>query len=78
MTDVAVLGAGSWGTALADLLARKGLRTKLWAFEHEVSSASTARDTWLGTAEQIIDAPVTTSARSLLEVSRVSSDSPAK
>ena len=43
MTDVAVLGAGSWGTALADLLARKGLRTKLWAFEHEVSSAINAR-----------------------------------
>lgn len=28
---VAVLGAGSWGTALASLLARNGTRTRLWA-----------------------------------------------
>jgi len=28
---IAVLGAGSWGTALAILLARNGNRTKLWA-----------------------------------------------
>ena len=28
---VAVLGAGSWGTALATLLARNGTRTRLWA-----------------------------------------------
>jgi glycerol-3-phosphate dehydrogenase (NAD(P)+) len=39
VTKVAVLGAGSWGTSLADLLARKGLRTRIWAFESEVSSA---------------------------------------
>ena len=39
MTDIVVLGAGSWGTALADLLARKGLNTKLWAFEPEVTDA---------------------------------------
>jgi glycerol-3-phosphate dehydrogenase (NAD(P)+) len=31
MTRVAVLGAGSWGTALAKHLARKGLPTRLWA-----------------------------------------------
>ena len=28
--QVAVLGAGSWGTALASLLARNGHRTVLW------------------------------------------------
>ena len=28
--DIAVLGAGSWGTALAVLLARNGHRTRLW------------------------------------------------
>lgn len=39
MTKVAVLGAGSWGTSLADLLARKGLQTQIWAFETDVSSA---------------------------------------
>lgn len=33
---VAVLGAGSWGTVLADLLARKGHTVRLWAFEPEV------------------------------------------
>lgn len=36
MTRVAVLGAGSWGTTLADLLARKGQSVRLWAFEPEV------------------------------------------
>lgn len=30
-TDIAVLGAGSWGTTLAVLLARKGYRVGLWA-----------------------------------------------
>lgn len=43
MTDVAVLGAGSWGTALADLLARKGVKTRLWAFEPEVAAAINSR-----------------------------------
>ena len=33
---VAVLGAGAWGTTLADLLARKGEEVRLWAFEPEV------------------------------------------
>ena len=28
---VAVLGAGAWGTALAVLLASKGVPTRLWA-----------------------------------------------
>src|SRR5215207_8690979 len=36
MTDVAVLGAGSWGTTLANLLAAKGERVRLWAYEPEV------------------------------------------
>jgi glycerol-3-phosphate dehydrogenase (NAD(P)+) len=36
MTRVAVVGGGSWGTALADLLARKSLRVTLWAREPEV------------------------------------------
>ncbi len=33
---IGVLGAGSWGTALADLLATKGRRVDLWAREAEV------------------------------------------
>ncbi len=32
----AVIGAGSWGTTLADLLARNGHTVRLWAREHEV------------------------------------------
>jgi len=34
---IAVIGAGSWGTTLADLLARKGEQVKLWAYEPEVA-----------------------------------------
>jgi glycerol-3-phosphate dehydrogenase (NAD(P)+) len=32
----AVLGAGAWGTALADLLASRGLEVRLWAREPDV------------------------------------------
>lgn len=34
--NFAVIGAGSWGTTLADLLCRNGHRVKLWAREPEV------------------------------------------
>jgi glycerol-3-phosphate dehydrogenase (NAD(P)+) len=33
---IAVIGGGSWGTVLADLLADKGFSVDLWAFEREV------------------------------------------
>jgi glycerol-3-phosphate dehydrogenase (NAD(P)+) len=33
---IAVIGAGSWGTALANLLAKKGLDVKLWAYEGDL------------------------------------------
>jgi glycerol-3-phosphate dehydrogenase (NAD(P)+) len=36
VTRVAVLGAGSWGTTLANLLAHKGDDVRLWAHEPEV------------------------------------------
>jgi glycerol-3-phosphate dehydrogenase (NAD(P)+) len=39
VTRVAVLGAGSWGTTLANLLARKGDEVRLWAYEPEVVEA---------------------------------------
>ncbi len=39
MTTIAVLGAGSWGTTLADLLARKGDTVRIWAYEDEVVAA---------------------------------------
>lgn len=39
MQTVAVLGAGSWGTALAKLLADKGLSTRLWSRSAEQAAA---------------------------------------
>lgn len=36
MTRIAVLGAGSWGTALADLLTRLGHDVRIWAHEPDV------------------------------------------
>ena len=41
---VAVLGAGSWGTALSKLLAENGHRTLLWArYQHEADAINEAR-----------------------------------
>ena len=34
---IAVIGAGSWGTTLADLLVKKSEQVRLWAFEPEVA-----------------------------------------
>src|SRR6185503_501346 len=39
MSRIAVVGGGAWGTALADLLARKGDSVTLWAREPEVVDA---------------------------------------
>jgi len=39
----AVVGAGAWGTALADLLARNGRDTVLWAREEDVVDSVNAR-----------------------------------
>ncbi len=35
---IGVIGAGSWGTALANLLAEKGYSVDLWAYEKEVKA----------------------------------------
>ncbi len=37
MEKIAVIGAGSWGTTLANLLAVKGYRIDLWVFEPELA-----------------------------------------
>ena len=37
MSRATVIGAGSWGTALAKLLAEKGHRVHLWCFEESVA-----------------------------------------
>lgn len=39
----AVIGAGAWGTALADLLARNGHDVLLWSYEADVADAVNAR-----------------------------------
>jgi glycerol-3-phosphate dehydrogenase (NAD(P)+) len=36
VTRCAVVGAGAWGTALGDLLARNGHDTRIWAYEWDV------------------------------------------
>lgn len=38
-----VIGAGAWGTALADVLARNGHEVSLWAYEPDVVEAVNAR-----------------------------------
>ena len=43
MTTVAVLGAGSWGTTLANVLAQKGHEVRLWAYEQEVVEGINSR-----------------------------------
>ena len=39
---IRVIGAGSWGTTLANLLAVKGYAVDLWAYEKEVEEQITA------------------------------------
>ncbi|HET9150441.1 MAG TPA: NAD(P)H-dependent glycerol-3-phosphate dehydrogenase [Gemmatimonadales bacterium] len=43
MTTVAVLGAGSWGTTLANLVSNQGHEVRLWAYEAEVAAAINSR-----------------------------------
>ena len=43
MTTCAVIGAGAWGTALADVLSRNGHDVTLWALEEDVVSAVNER-----------------------------------
>ncbi len=37
LVDAAVVGAGSWGTALAHLLHRNGHRVRLWSYEEDLA-----------------------------------------
>ncbi len=44
-TQIGVIGAGSWGTTLADLLADKGFKVTLWAYEADlVERMTTSRE----------------------------------
>jgi glycerol-3-phosphate dehydrogenase (NAD(P)+) len=38
MMKIGVIGAGSWGTTLANMLAKKGLETTLWAYEADLAA----------------------------------------
>jgi glycerol-3-phosphate dehydrogenase (NAD(P)+) len=55
MSEIAVIGAGAWGTALSIVLGRKGTHgVRLWAFEKEVCQSIASRhtnDLFLGGAE---------------------------
>ena len=42
MKQIGVIGAGSWGTTLADLLANKGYAVTLWAYEADLVERMTA------------------------------------
>jgi glycerol-3-phosphate dehydrogenase (NAD(P)+) len=48
MKNVAIIGAGSWGTALSLTLANLGHAVKLWAYEREVLESIRLRreNTW--------------------------------
>lgn len=41
-TKIAVIGAGAWGTTLANLLAGKGLSVRLWVLEPELAASMAA------------------------------------
>ncbi|MDY0131143.1 MAG: NAD(P)H-dependent glycerol-3-phosphate dehydrogenase [Desulforegulaceae bacterium] len=44
-TKISVIGAGSWGTSLANLLGVKGFKVKLWCYEKEIlDSINTTRE----------------------------------
>jgi glycerol-3-phosphate dehydrogenase (NAD(P)+) len=43
MKKISIIGAGSWGTALAAAIARKGCPVRLWAFETEVARSIAER-----------------------------------
>ena len=46
MSEIAVIGAGAWGTAISVVLGRKGThRVRLWAYEREVRESIEARRT---------------------------------
>ena len=54
MKQIGVIGAGSWGTTLADLLASKGYSVTLWAYEAELverMTVSRENDLYLADAQ---------------------------
>ena len=37
MMKIGVIGAGSWGTTLANVLAKKGFDVTLWVYEQDLA-----------------------------------------
>ncbi|MGB3544874.1 NAD(P)H-dependent glycerol-3-phosphate dehydrogenase [Rubrivirga sp.] len=72
-TRIAVLGAGSWGTALAVSLSHSGHDVSLWARRAEAAEAirTSRRNDYLPHAELPADLEVTSEIRSALEGSDV-------
>ena len=42
-TGIAIIGAGAWGTALAQTAAKAGRDVTLWSFEQDVTDAVNAK-----------------------------------
>jgi glycerol-3-phosphate dehydrogenase (NAD(P)+) len=61
---IAVVGAGSWGTTLAGLLASKGMSTSLWVREEELSAIirKTGENQWFLPGVTLPDALTATSS----------------
>ena len=71
MTRIAVLGAGSWGTTLADLLARKGHAVRIWAYEPDVVAAINERHE---NPEFLPDAPLAASLTAVGDAAQAVAD----
>lgn len=69
----AVVGAGAWGTALANVLARNGHRTMLWAREADV--AASINDTHEN-RRFLVGAPLDPSLRASDDLARALADQP--
>ena len=69
----AVVGAGAWGTALADLLARNGHETILWAREEDVTASINERNENL---RFLAGAPLSPALRATSDLQRALDGSP--
>lgn len=67
MSAATVVGGGAWGTALADLIARNGQRTTLWAREPDVVSDVNAHHTNSRFLNGAVLSPLLTATEDLVE-----------
>jgi len=67
---IAVVGAGSWGTALANLLAKKGHDVVVWSFEPEVTESINTRHRNARYLQEVPLAPSLRATSSLEEAMR--------